>query len=612
MPAICGAIGNRSCDITYILKRSSISNQHHIVKQNGLSIGGVGDIFKTYGDDSGMYNLYFCGNADWTEADHGWQQNSSSILKEIIDGYKAIGTEIFSFLKGRYSAVFRDKSERNLYLITDKISSQSIYYHLNNKGLVFSTRLQPLIEGTDIDPDLNPSAILEYLNYFRNFGNRTPFRDIMGLCPATILSLKISRYECETNQYWRPTHNEIEITYDELIQEFLNRLKSCVKSLCRRFEQVGLLLSAGSDSRLILGIIDDLNVNNVKAYHLSDWMNRETRIVQRLAHMTDIELEILTRGKNHEEKKLQEVPELLDFAGTYTQGHIIGFREKLQDEVDALMTGHFGDTLWDGTQLPTSSDLPGPLGSIFVSSKPISNIEEYKEWKKGSYATANFFDFTVGYDDGFENKIYRNNGEVVDHGIKFNNINDAVMSHLPFFHRSSADQGYINCIQSTAPWLHPLGSDELIDLYLDIPKNHLINNNIIKDAISELNKPFSRLPHGLSKVPLYNPPYIHRARRSKRTHNQELLIDIRTLPWLNQGSWGDLQERIRYGSFTEDTLEEKRDILRHFDFINQDKVWEFYQSYMDRSNSDHFSLHLLFSLLMMPSVEYAIDSNIDG
>jgi asparagine synthase (glutamine-hydrolysing) len=115
-----------------------------------------------------------------------------------LAAYERWGTSGFVHLIGDWSAVIRDAAKRRIVLASDFAGVRPLYYNLRPRGILWSTRLQPLVDATGID-ELDEKYIAGFLT-FGGCPNRTPYKEIHSVPPGHALC--VSAKEMTTHSFW--------------------------------------------------------------------------------------------------------------------------------------------------------------------------------------------------------------------------------------------------------------------------------------------------------------------------------------------------------------------------------------------------------------------------
>ncbi|MGA2608971.1 MAG: asparagine synthase-related protein [Terriglobia bacterium] len=115
-----------------------------------------------------------------------------------LAAYEHWGTNGFVHLIGDWSVVIRDAANRRIVLATDFAGVRPLYYNLRPGGILWSTRLQSLVEATGID-ELDEKYVAGFLT-FGGCPNRTPYKEIQPVPPGHALCM--SATETTIRPFW--------------------------------------------------------------------------------------------------------------------------------------------------------------------------------------------------------------------------------------------------------------------------------------------------------------------------------------------------------------------------------------------------------------------------
>jgi asparagine synthase (glutamine-hydrolysing) len=125
-------------------------------------------------------------------------QSDTSNQSLALAAYERWGANGFVHLIGDWSVVIRDAANRRLVLATDFAGVRPLYYNLRPGGILWSTRLQSLVEATGID-ELDEKYVAGFLT-FGGCPNRTPYKEIRSVPPGHALCL--SATETSIRPFW--------------------------------------------------------------------------------------------------------------------------------------------------------------------------------------------------------------------------------------------------------------------------------------------------------------------------------------------------------------------------------------------------------------------------
>ena len=170
--------------------------------------------------------------------------------------YERWGIRGFVHLLGDWSVVIRDAANRRMVLASDFAGVRPLYYHLRPERILWSTRLQPLVEATGID-ELDEKYIAGFLT-LGGCPNRTPYRGIYSVPPGHALS--VSATETTTHRFWSlPTGDSIRYRNEYQYEDQLRALFQ--QAVAVRLQTDGPVLaelSGGLDSSSVVCMANHL------------------------------------------------------------------------------------------------------------------------------------------------------------------------------------------------------------------------------------------------------------------------------------------------------------------------------------------------------------------
>lgn len=188
---------------------------------------------------------------------------SSGDTEVILRAYAEWGEDCVSRLTGMFAFAVWDMPERRLFLARDRLGIKPLYYSLDARRLRFASTTQALLAAGDVDTSIDPLALHHQFTLHAVVpAPRTVLNGIRKLPPAHTMSLTLDGdREPRIARYWelsaqRPDETLDEVEWTALIREALMR------AIRRRADisdvPVGVLLSGGLDSSLIVGLLSEL------------------------------------------------------------------------------------------------------------------------------------------------------------------------------------------------------------------------------------------------------------------------------------------------------------------------------------------------------------------
>ena len=187
----------------------------------------------------------------------GHQFRTNSDTEVIVHGYKEWGTEVFNHLNGMFGLAIWDVQKERLILARDAMGIKLIYYKIDNGALTFGSEIRPILAAQESRPDVDPMALNLFLRFRYTPSPLTIFQGIRKLAPGTMLVVK--KGECRQERWYKfiPTPFPTPKKKEEAARELLELYRGAVKRHLLSDVAVGVLLSGGLDSGLLLALMNE-------------------------------------------------------------------------------------------------------------------------------------------------------------------------------------------------------------------------------------------------------------------------------------------------------------------------------------------------------------------
>jgi len=174
----------------------------------------------------------------------------------IINGYKKWGIDVLQKLNGMFGFAIWDETKQRLIVARDRMGIKPVYYKIDEEGISFASEIKALLATTHTKPEINTTALNLFLRYRFTPSPLTIYKGIKKLAPGTMVivqkgsSPKVERWY---NFAPKPFHSMPKI--QEVKEELLELYKKAVKRQLISDVPVGLLLSGGVDSAMLLAMM---------------------------------------------------------------------------------------------------------------------------------------------------------------------------------------------------------------------------------------------------------------------------------------------------------------------------------------------------------------------
>jgi asparagine synthase (glutamine-hydrolysing) len=187
----------------------------------------------------------------------GHQFRTNSDTEVIIHGYKEWGTDVFNHLNGMFGLAIWDVRNERLVVARDAMGIKLIYYRIASGQLTFGSEIRPLLAAESSKPEIDPVALDLFLRFRYTPSPLTVFQGIRKLAPGTMLVVEDGHYREERWYGYVPIPFSNPKEDEEAARELLELYRGAVRRHLLSDVPVGILLSGGLDSGLLLGLMNE-------------------------------------------------------------------------------------------------------------------------------------------------------------------------------------------------------------------------------------------------------------------------------------------------------------------------------------------------------------------
>lgn len=184
---------------------------------------------------------------------------STSDTEVILKAFAQWGTDCFSRFQGMFAVAIHEHGSGRLHLARDRFGIKPLYYAEKGQRLAFASSLPALLAGGDVDTSIDPVALEHYMSWHAVVpAPRTILNGVRKLPAATIRTIETDGSARDIT-WWEPDFNKSEEdlarSEEEWNEMVLEGLRTAVRRRMVADVPVGVLLSGGVDSSLIVGLL---------------------------------------------------------------------------------------------------------------------------------------------------------------------------------------------------------------------------------------------------------------------------------------------------------------------------------------------------------------------
>ena len=201
----------------------------------------------------------------------GYQFNSHSDTEVILNAYACWGEQCTEKLHGMFAFAIWDRNRQSLFLARDRMGIKPLYYAHTPGGFYFASNPQALLATGLFDTEIDPVGLHHQLSLHAVIpAPRTLLKGIRKCRPAFHLRVDSDGSRSESS-YWslvakRPdlplSAEEWNIAIRDALMESV-KMRSDIADV-----PVGVLLSGGLDSSLLVALLAESGVGKIKTYSI--------------------------------------------------------------------------------------------------------------------------------------------------------------------------------------------------------------------------------------------------------------------------------------------------------------------------------------------------------
>ena len=195
---------------------------------------------------------------------------TSGDTEVILKAYAEWGSDCVQRLHGMFAFAIHDSRRRRLFLARDRMGIKPLYYTLDRHRFRFASNSQALLAAGGIDTGLDPVALHHLFTLHAVVpAPRTVLRGLRKLPPAHHLTVHADGRR-ELVRYWdleatRPADGpRDEAEWTEAVHAALR--EAVRRRLAIADVPVGVLLSGGLDSSLLVALLAEAGVDHIRTY----------------------------------------------------------------------------------------------------------------------------------------------------------------------------------------------------------------------------------------------------------------------------------------------------------------------------------------------------------
>jgi asparagine synthase (glutamine-hydrolysing) len=202
----------------------------------------------------------------------GYRFFSYGDTEVILKAYHAWGKACVNHFNGMFAFAIVHRDSGETFIARDRLGIKPLYYAKTGHTFRFASALPALLVYDDIDKTIDPVALHHYMTFHSVVpAPHTILKGIKKMKPGTTLTISPEGNLEETN-YWAlnftPATDESQYRFEDWVELLLVHLRKAVNRRLTADVPVGVLLSGGLDSSLIVGLLAELGQRHVNTFSI--------------------------------------------------------------------------------------------------------------------------------------------------------------------------------------------------------------------------------------------------------------------------------------------------------------------------------------------------------
>ena len=191
-----------------------------------------------------------------------------SDCETILHAYAVYGDDFLPHIGGMFAFALYDGKRQRLILARDRLGMKPLFIAQTEQGICFSSEIKALLPALSTKPEVNPVALVQFLQNQNASGRETMFTGVEQLLPGEYQVIEQGRV-VERKHYWSALDVETrDLDYAEAEAEFDQLMETVMTQHMRADVPFGLFLSGGVDSTTLLALLSRYKEEPIRTFSL--------------------------------------------------------------------------------------------------------------------------------------------------------------------------------------------------------------------------------------------------------------------------------------------------------------------------------------------------------
>ncbi len=284
----------------------------------------------------------------------GYKFFSRSDTEVLLKAYQEYGRDCLAKLRGIFAFAIWDRAKQELFCARDRFGVKPFFYYFDGQKFIFASEVKAILKH-QLNIELNLVALNLYFRLLYINAPQTIWRNIYKLRPAHYLVYKNKKII--TKQYWQISDFSRLNSWLKAKEKIKQTLTQAVRQQLVADVEVGVFLSGGIDSTIILGLANEHSRRPLKTFSVGFAVNQAVfnrfnedllSARQTAKHYQSEHYEIMLSNKDLAESLEKIVWHMDELVYSPTQAATLFLAKLARQKVKVVLGGDGGDELFGG------------------------------------------------------------------------------------------------------------------------------------------------------------------------------------------------------------------------------------------------------------------------
>jgi len=281
---------------------------------------------------------------------HVFRSNSDGEV--ILHLYEKYGSSCVKHLEGMFAFCIYDVRRQTIYLARDRIGEKPLFYATVGDCFYFASEIKAFFAIEGFPKRISPEGVRAYFNFIQIPAPVTIFQFVKKLRPAHWLIVDCTG-ATTIESYWRIDFTQkARLSTQEAVDHLHGLMVDSVSKMLISDVPIGIMLSGGVDSTLILAIAKEIGASNVLTFTVGNLegggTDEECRRALKVAKQFGVRNQTFDFGTPQFAELREAVASCDEPLGLLEIFYMFGVFRQIKEYAKVVLTGNGADEVFGG------------------------------------------------------------------------------------------------------------------------------------------------------------------------------------------------------------------------------------------------------------------------